>query len=107
MVYFLFRRTVGFMLTLLAVSVVVFAVMNVLPGDPALTILGMDATDDALGRPARTTGAERPAADALFSWVWGALHGDFGISHSFRVPVSDLIGERLPMTVRWPSRGWS
>ena len=48
MPYFLFRRTLGFVLTLLAVSLVVFAVMNVLPGDPALTILGMDASEDAL-----------------------------------------------------------
>lgn len=99
MAYFLFRRTLGFVLTLLAVSVVVFAVMNVLPGDPALTILGMDASDDALAALREQLGLNAPLVTRYFSWVWNALQGDFGISHSFRVPVSELISERLPMTI--------
>jgi peptide/nickel transport system permease protein len=97
--YFLFRRTAGFVLTLIAVSVVVFAVMNVLPGDPALTILGMDATEDALAALREQLDLNEPLLVRYASWVWNALHGDFGISHSFRVPVATLIGERLPMTV--------
>ena len=97
--YFLFRRTAGFILTLIAVSIVVFAVMNVLPGDPALTILGMDATEDALAALREQLGLNEPLLVRYTSWVWNALHSDFGISHSFRVPVSTLIGERLPMTV--------
>lgn len=99
MTYFLFRRTVGFILTLLAVSVVVFAVMNVLPGDPALTILGLDATDDALAALREQLGLNEPLLSRYFNWIWGALHGDFGVSHSFRVPVAGLITERLPMTI--------
>ncbi len=97
--YFIFRRTVGFLLTLLVVSAVVFAVMNVLPGDPALTILGMDATDDALAALREQLGLNQPVLTRYFLWIWNALQGDFGISHSFRVPVSELIAERLPMTV--------
>ena len=97
--YFLFRRTVGFLATLLAVSVVVFAVMNVLPGDPALTILGLDATEDALAALREDLGLNDPLLSRYFSWIWNALHGDFDTSHSFRVPVSTLIGERLPMTI--------
>lgn len=99
MAYFLLRRTLGFVLTLLAVSVVVFAVMNVLPGDPALTILGLDATDDALAALREQLGLNQPLISRYFLWIWGALQGDFGVSHSFRVPVSGLIAERLPMTV--------
>ncbi len=99
MAYFLFRRTLGFVLTLLAVSVVVFAVMNVLPGDPALTILGMDASDDALAALREQLGLSAPLVTRYFSWVWNALQGNFGLSHSFRVPVSELIAERLPMTI--------
>ncbi|MEX3316280.1 ABC transporter permease [Sulfitobacter sp. PS-8MA] len=99
MAYFLFRRTLGFVLTLLAVSVVVFAVMNVLPGDPALTILGMDASDDALAALREQLGLNAPLVTRYLSWVWHALQGDFGLSHSFRVPVSELIAERLPMTI--------
>ena len=48
MILFLLRRLVNFLVTLFAVSIIVFAAMNVLPGDPALTILGLDATEDAL-----------------------------------------------------------
>lgn len=97
--YFLLRRTVGFVATLVAVSVVVFAVMNVLPGDPALTILGLDATEDALASLRAQLGLDRPLLQRYGLWVWNALQGDFGMSHSFRVPVSGLIAERLPMTL--------
>jgi len=97
--YFILRRTSGFILTLLAVSVVVFGVMNVLPGDPALTILGIDATEDALDALRRDLGLNEPLLNRYGSWVWNALQGDFGTSHSFRVPVADLISERLPMTL--------
>lgn len=99
MAYFLLRRTFGFAMTLLAVSVVVFAVMNVLPGDPALTILGLDATDDALEALREQLGLNEPLLSRYVNWIWGALRGDFGMSHSFRVPVSGLITERLPMTI--------
>ncbi|KHA51535.1 ABC transporter permease [Sulfitobacter geojensis] len=99
MSYFLLRRTIGFLATLIAVSIVVFAVMNVLPGDPALTILGLDATDDALAALREDLGLNDPLLTRYFAWVSGALVGDLGISHSFRVPVSELIAERLPMTI--------
>ncbi len=97
--YFLFRRTIGFVLTLLTVSVVVFAVMNILPGDPALTILGLDASDEALAALRDQLGLNEPLVSRYFSWIWNALQGDFGRSHSFRVPVADLITERLAMTI--------
>ncbi len=97
--YFLLRRTVGFVLTLIAVSMVVFAVMNVLPGDPALTILGIEASDEALEALRRQLGLNEPVLTRYLNWVGGALRGDMGISHSFRVPVSELIVERLPLTL--------
>ncbi|SDE75083.1 ABC transporter permease [Ruegeria marina] len=97
--YFLFRRTISFVLTLLAVSVVVFAVMNILPGDPALSILGLDATEDALAALREELGLNEPVLSRYLAWIAGAVQGDFGISQSFRVPVSELIAERLPLTV--------
>lgn len=97
--YFLFRRTVGFVATLLVVSLVVFAVMNVLPGDPALTILGLDATEDALATLRAQLGLNDPLPVRYWNWITGALVGDFGVSHSFKVPVAGLIAERMPMTL--------
>lgn len=99
MTYYLARRVLSFALTLFAVSIVVFAAMNVLPGDPALTILGLDATEDALAALREQLGLNAPLVSRYFLWVGHALTGDFGVSHSFGVPVSELIGERLPLTV--------
>ena len=99
MAYFLLRRTIGFILTLLTVSIVVFAVMNVLPGDPALTILGLEASDDAINALRVKLGLNEPVFSRYINWVLNALNGDFGDSHSFGVPVSGLILERISMTV--------
>ena len=99
MAYFLLRRTIGFVLTLLTVSVVVFAVMNVLPGDPALTILGLEASDDAINALRVKLGLNEPVFTRYINWVLNVLNGDFGESHSFGVPVSGLILERISMTV--------
>ena len=99
MAYFLIRRTVGFVLTLFAVSVVVFGVMTVLPGDPALTILGIEAEPEALDALRRQLGLFDPVHMRYLAWVGGALTGDFGLSHAFRVPVAELIVERLPLTL--------
>ncbi|WP_372614780.1 ABC transporter permease [Aquicoccus sp.] len=98
MSYFIARRVAGFLLTLWAVSVVVFAVMNVLPGDPALTILGIDSTEEARAALRARLGLDQPVVLRYLDWVMGALRGNFGQSYSFGVPVSDLIAERLPLT---------
>lgn len=98
MSYFLARRLAGFLVTLFVVSVVVFAVMNVLPGDPALTILGIDSTEEARAALRERLSLDAPVHQRYLSWIAGALRGDFGESYSFGVPVSGLIAERLPLT---------
>lgn len=105
MSYFLARRLGGFLLTLLAVSVIVFAVMNVLPGDPALTILGIESTEDARAALRERLGLDAPLAQRYLGWVAGAMRGDFGQSYSFGVPVSELISERLPLTLSLAASG--
>ncbi|SFI54224.1 ABC transporter permease [Albimonas pacifica] len=105
MLLFLLRRTVGFLATLLAISVIVFAVMNLLPGDPALTVLGIDSTEDARAALRAQMGLDRPAAERFLAWIGGALVGDFGTSWSFGVPVAGLIAERLPLTLSLAASG--
>lgn len=99
MLYFLLRRLVQFIATLLAISIVVFSVMNLLPGDPALTILGLDANEEARLALTRELGLDAPAWQRYLDWIAGALVGDFGTSYSFDVPVAGLIAERLPLTL--------
>ncbi|MFP4275220.1 MAG: ABC transporter permease [Paracoccaceae bacterium] len=99
MTYFLLRRTAGFVMTLLSVSVVVFFVMNLLPGDPSLVILGIDSSEEARAALRAQLGLDAPPWIRYLEWVGGALRGDFGTSYAFRVPVSELILERMPMTL--------
>jgi peptide/nickel transport system permease protein len=99
MVYFLLRRTAGFVLTLLTITVVVFAVMNVLPGDPALTILGIEASEAALEALREQLGLNEPVVLRYLRWIGAAATGDFGMSHAYRVPVAELVLERLPLTL--------
>lgn len=102
---FLLRRTLGFAATLLAVSLIVFVVMNVLPGDPATAILGIDSTPEARAALRAQLGLDRPVWQRYLDWAWGALRGDFGTSYFFRVPVSELIAERLPLTLSLAALG--
>ena len=98
MPYFL-HRLAGLVATVLGISVVVFAVMNILPGDPALSMLGIDSTEDARAALREQLGLNAPAWQRYFEWMGGILRGDFGTSYSFRIPVSQLIAERIPLTL--------
>ncbi|GIX12194.1 MAG: ABC transporter permease [Paracoccaceae bacterium] len=96
---FLLRRLLTLIATLVAVSIVVFLVMNALPGDPALIVLGIDSTPEAQAALREKMGLNEPLALRYLHWAGAALTGDFGISHSFDVPVGRLIAERLPLTL--------
>jgi len=96
---FFLRRLIGLIATIFGISLVIFAVMNVLPGDPALTVLGIESTEDARAALRDQLGLEAPVWQRYLGWLSGLVQGDFGTSYSFRVPVSDLIFERLPLTL--------
>ena len=99
MALFLLRRLATLVLTLLAVTGIVFVVMTVLPGDPAMVILGVDSDEAARAALRARLGVDRPALLRYGAWVAGAVQGDFGESWGFRVPVAALVVERLPVTV--------
>ncbi|MEM9047140.1 MAG: ABC transporter permease [Pseudomonadota bacterium] len=99
MTLFLLRKLGTLAATLIAVSVIVFAVMNVLPGDPALVMLGLDSTPDAQAALREALGLNAPVHIRYLDWAGAVLQGDFGVSYSFDIPVGDLIAERLPMTL--------
>jgi len=95
---FLLKRFLTLLATLFATSVIVFLVLEILPGDPALMLLGVDATDEQLAVLRNEMGLNRPAFTRYIAWMAGLLHGDFGISYSYKVPVSGLIVDRLFLT---------
>ncbi|NUP63237.1 MAG: ABC transporter permease [Nonomuraea sp.] len=80
MLSFVARRTAAALGTLLLSSVLVFLAVQALPGDVATQVLGKDATPDAVARLRGSLGLDKPAWERYGDWVWGALHGDFGVS---------------------------
>ena len=92
---FILKRVVSLILSLIAASVVIFFVLEVVPGDPASFMLGINADPQAVEALRDQLGLNAPLAERYFTWVFGLLQGEFGISYTYRVPVAELIGDRL------------
>ncbi|AMP39992.1 MULTISPECIES: ABC transporter permease [Ralstonia solanacearum species complex] len=90
------RRLLLALLSLLAVSVIVFAITAVLPGDAAQEQLGQDATPEALAALRAQMGLDVPAPLRYVHWLGGIVHGDLGQSSTTQLPVADLVASRLP-----------
>lgn len=99
MIGFIARRLLGLVATLAGTAVVVFLVLEVLPGDPAAVMLGVTATPETLAVVRRDFGLDRPVLERFLSWIGGLLTGDLGLSYTYRVPVSQLIAERAVVTL--------
>jgi len=96
LVKLLAQRVALALLSLLAVSVIVFAITAVLPGDAAQEQLGQDATPEALAALRAKMGLDVPAPQRYLHWLTGLLRGDPGVSSTTQLPVAELIGSRLP-----------
>lgn len=92
---FILGRLVSLVLSLIAASIVIFLVLEVVPGDPAQFMLGLNATPEAAEALRTSLGLDGPLLERYFTWVFGLLHGDFGISYTYKVPVSGLIADRI------------
>ncbi|KQS77090.1 peptide ABC transporter [Rhizobium sp. Leaf384] len=93
------QRILSLVLTLLAVSAVIFLVMDVLPGDPAAIMLGTSATPETLEALRRELGLDQPLVLRYLAWLGGVATGDLGTSYTYGVPVAGLIAERLAVTL--------
>lgn len=96
---FIARRLAGLLLTLLAASLVVFLVLEVLPGDPAMLMLDTSARPDTVAALRHQMGLDRPATVRYFTWIAGMARGDFGLSYTYNVPVGELIGQRVMVSL--------
>jgi len=99
MLTYILRRLGVSVLTLLAASVVVFAVLQVAPGDPARLMLGMDAPQEAVDALRQQLGLNAPLLLRYFHWLGGMLVGDFGRSYTYSVPVIDLVRDRIGVSL--------
>jgi len=96
---YILRRLVALGLTLLAAAVVIFVVLEILPGDPAAVTLGLNAAPEALAALHAEMGLDKPAVLRFFLWLRGLVTGDLGQSYTYRVPVLQLIAERMAVTL--------
>lgn len=99
MISILIRRIASLIVTLLVVSLLIFTVMNLLPGDPAAIMLGTSATPETLAALRTQMGLDEPLVVRYLAWLAGVLQGDLGQSYTYGVPVAGLILERLAVTL--------
>jgi peptide/nickel transport system permease protein len=93
------RRAVALIVTMFVVSLLVFTVVRVLPGDPALLIMGTEASPEAAAALRRAMGLDRPILVQYVEWLGGALRGDLGRSIQYDVAVGGLVLSRLTVTL--------
>jgi len=85
-------------LSLTVASLIIFLVVQVLPGDPAQVVLGVNATPDALAQLRHQMGLDLPGWQRYLAWIGGILHGDFGTSQVSSAPVAELIRQKLSVS---------
>jgi peptide/nickel transport system permease protein len=98
MVAFLIRRTLGLVLVWLGVTILVFSIMHLAPGDPAMIILGPKATAESLARLRHELGLDQPLPVQYLRWLGNVLQGDFGRSLQLKRDVSELLWTRFRAT---------
>jgi peptide/nickel transport system permease protein len=86
-------------LTVLLISTIVFVVIRVIPGDPALVIAGIDSSQSDIDAIRTKLGTDKPIVTQYAQWVWAVLRFDFGDSMISGQPVTRLILERFPLTL--------
>lgn len=82
-------------IALVVASLVIFAVIEVIPGDPAAFMLGLNAAPEAVAALRTELGLDGTVIQRYVGWVSGLIVGDFGVSYTYKVPVSELVSARL------------
>ncbi|MCL2866048.1 MAG: ABC transporter permease [Lachnospiraceae bacterium] len=96
---YVIRKLVGLIITLLIVTILVFLVFEIIPGDPARRLLGTEATAEQVEALRTEMGLNRPLPIRYGAWVADFMRGDMGMSFGFHVPVQSMIVNRLPITI--------
>ncbi len=85
--------------TLLAATVIVFIIVQIVPGDPVRYMMGLQADPDTVAAVRRQLGLDAAPLQRYGHWIAGLMRGDFGSSYTYRVPVGELIAERLQVSL--------
>ena len=105
MLTYVFRRILLMIPTLLAISIIVFIIIQLPPGDyleshiAELRSQGESVDMQKIQFLREQYGLDRPLYEQYLHWLWGMLHGDFGYSFEYELPVSEVVGDRMMLTV--------
>jgi peptide/nickel transport system permease protein len=99
MTTYILRRLAQAVPVLFVVSLIVFFLMRLIPGDPALALMGQEATEEQLAAVREAWGLDQPLHMQYVYWLGHLVTGDLGVSYFSRMPVANLIGQTLPSTV--------
>lgn len=92
-------RTASLVLSLVVASLVIFLVLEVVPGDPASFMLGLNARPETVAALRAELGLDASAPARYLAWIGGVLTGDFGTSYAYRTPVAGMILDRLQVSL--------
>lgn len=98
MKYFI-KKIIILIVTLFLVSIVTFGVFQILPGDPVLVMLGVDADPAQAEQLREQLGLNNPLLQRYGDWIVGLMHGNLGTSYKYSLPVMDLLKDRIQPTV--------
>jgi len=96
---YIVRRILLLIPVLLGISLLIFVMLEITPGDPATQILGGDATDEAIAELRAELGLDEPFLTRYVKYVWNALHGDLGTSYTTKQPITQALMRRFPPTL--------
>lgn len=99
MTKYIVKRILLVIPTLLIVTIVTFALIQLIPGGPAYQLLGINATIEQVNEINRQLGLDKPVVEQYATWIRNIFRGDLGRSIFFREPVTDLIRQRIPQTL--------
>lgn len=95
MLRYILKRLLSLVISLAIASLVIFAVIEVVPGDPASFMLGLNAQPETLAALRSELGLDLSKPQRYLAWVGGMMTGDFGTSYTYRTPVADMVAQRL------------
>src|SRR5690606_28618534 len=99
MTRYLIGRAAALLASLLTASLVVFFALELLPGDSATFMLGLNATPEAVATLRQDLGLDAPMLQRYGAWIVGMLTGSMGISYTYRVPVEELVAARIVVSL--------
>lgn len=99
MLRYVLKRLASLVLSLAAASLIIFALIEVAPGDPASFMLGINAQPETLAALRAELGLDVPKVQRYLNWVGGMLKGDFGTSYTYRTSVSEMVADRIAVSL--------